>query len=267
MYRIKESSIDSLFSAAASKSKLYIPTDTTAGTAQFMPWKEGMKLTEAHNTVRSAKDFFFPQTENLVDFRTDGRNIEVIDIRTETEDFVIFGVRACDVRSFSILDKVFPIGCYITQCLAHHVTIMIAIGICEHPVCLLIDKAQYLGHILLLSSLFDLLWCIMVQQAFCFYAIQRGSQLDESVSIGILASLEYRFKLITDMRPAHQVLVSGIVLGKFLVHHIAIRLYGTQEIPQECLYRSLATAVILVIVIEGSRLSASPCSQEPTRTS
>lgn len=62
MYRIKESSIDSLFSAAASKSKLYIPTDTTAGTAQFMPWKEGMKLTEAHNTVRSAKDFFFPQT-------------------------------------------------------------------------------------------------------------------------------------------------------------------------------------------------------------
>ena len=52
------------------------------------------------------------------------------------------------------------------------------------------------------------------------------------------------------MRPAHQVLVSGILLGKFLVHHIAIRLYGTQEIPQECMYRSLATAVILVIVIE-----------------
>ena len=66
----------------------------------------------------------------------------------------------------------------------------------------------------------------------------------------ILASLEYRFKLITDIRPAHQVLVSGIVLGKFLIHHIAIRLYGTQEIPQECLYRSLATAVILVIAIE-----------------
>lgn len=90
----------------------------------------------------------------------------------------------------------------------------------------------------------------MVQQAFCFYAVQRGYQLDESVSIDILASLEYRFKLITDMRPAHQVLVSGIALGKFLVHHIAIRLYGTQEIPQKCLYRSLATAVILVIVIE-----------------
>ena len=90
----------------------------------------------------------------------------------------------------------------------------------------------------------------MVQQAFCFYAVQRGYQLDESVSIDILASLEYRFKLITNMRPAHHVLVSGIALGKFLVHHIAIRLYGTQEIPPKCLYRSLATAVILVIVIE-----------------
>ena len=74
-----------------------------------------MKLSNALNTVRSAKDFFFPQTENLVDFKMDGKNIEVIDIRKESEDFVIFGVRACDARSFTILDKVFlaePVDSY-----------------------------------------------------------------------------------------------------------------------------------------------------------
>ena len=115
MYRIPEQNLDRLFSLTAEKSKLYIPADTAAGTAQFMPWKEGLKLTDAHNTVRSAKDFFFPQTENLVGFRVEGKSIEVIDVREETEDFVVFGVRACDVRSFSILDKVFladPVDTY-----------------------------------------------------------------------------------------------------------------------------------------------------------
>ena len=60
-----------------------------------------MEMTHALNTVRSAKDFFFPQTENLVDFKVKGKEIEIIDPRTEHEDFVIFGVRACDaaVRS------------------------------------------------------------------------------------------------------------------------------------------------------------------------
>ena len=40
-------------------------------------------------------------------FRTEGKAIEVEYIRTEAEDFVVFGVRACDVKSFDILDRVF----------------------------------------------------------------------------------------------------------------------------------------------------------------
>lgn len=50
---------------------------------------------------------FFPQTENLMDFKLSGKTIEIIDTRSETEDFVLFGVRACDVKSFEILDRVF----------------------------------------------------------------------------------------------------------------------------------------------------------------
>ena len=36
-----------------------------------------------------------------------GKNIEITDVREEMEDFVVFGVRACDVKSFDILDRVF----------------------------------------------------------------------------------------------------------------------------------------------------------------
>ena len=48
----------------------------------------------------------FPQIESLAKFKVSGKQIEIIDDRAETESFVIFGVRACDCRSFDILDSV-----------------------------------------------------------------------------------------------------------------------------------------------------------------
>ena len=93
----------------------------------------GKTLTGELNTVRSAKDFFFPQTENLAEFKMEGKNIEVIDPRTETEDFVVFGVRACDARSFSILDKVFlvdPVDTYYKNRREHGTIVSLA---CTRP--------------------------------------------------------------------------------------------------------------------------------------
>ena len=106
MRKISLEKIDSLFSAIAENNVLYMPVDTKTG-AKYEKWENGKKLSDSLNTVRSAKDFFFPQTENLMDFKVEGKKIEVIDTRSETEDFVVFGVRACDARSFEILDKVF----------------------------------------------------------------------------------------------------------------------------------------------------------------
>ena len=60
------------------KEALYIPADK-AGQPQYMRYQTGMQMTEALNTVRSAKDFFFPQTENLVNFKVSGKTIEIID--------------------------------------------------------------------------------------------------------------------------------------------------------------------------------------------
>ena len=105
MKKISRNKLPELLAAVAAKQKLYIPAADGAGQASWQPWAEGKEMSTALNTVRSAKDFFFPQIENLVDFKVSGRSIEVIDTRTEQEDFVLFGVRACDARSFTILDK------------------------------------------------------------------------------------------------------------------------------------------------------------------
>ncbi len=106
MRKISLDKLDQLFAEISSKSALYIPVDTAAG-AKFEKYDGTKKMSDALNTVRSAKDFFFPQTENLVDFKVEGKNIEIKETVKEDEDFVVFGVRACDVKSFEILDRVF----------------------------------------------------------------------------------------------------------------------------------------------------------------
>jgi len=107
MKKIAISRLNDLFSAISQQKMLYIPADDGAQQAKFTAWQEGLTLTNKLNTVRSAKDLFFPQVENLVNFKTSGKAIEVIENRAQAEPFVVFGVRACDCRSFDILDRVF----------------------------------------------------------------------------------------------------------------------------------------------------------------
>ncbi|MBE6677837.1 MAG: 4Fe-4S ferredoxin [Ruminococcaceae bacterium] len=107
MFKCSLDKIQSLFAEIAKEAKLYMPVDNADGTASYSEWSEGVQWSGALNTTKSPKDFFFPQTEDLMRFKTEGKNIEVVDIRSESEDFVIFGVRACDVKSFDVLDRVF----------------------------------------------------------------------------------------------------------------------------------------------------------------
>ena len=133
MKKLPLSQMPALYAAMAQGGALYLPVDNAAGDAQFTRWQEGMELSRALNTVRSAKDFFFPQTENLVSFRMQGKTIEIIDPRTEGEDFVLFGVRACDARSFTILDKVFladPVDSYYKSRREHGTVVTLA---CTRP--------------------------------------------------------------------------------------------------------------------------------------
>ena len=85
MLKISLDKLDKLFEAVSASKALYVPTDREDGGAEYRKYESGMKLSSALNTVRSAKDFFFPQTENLVDFKMDGKSIEVIDVREEAE--------------------------------------------------------------------------------------------------------------------------------------------------------------------------------------
>ena len=132
MRKISLDQLNRLFATIAGERTLYLPVDAENG-AKYEKWEEGKELSSALNTVRSPKDFFFPQTENLVNFKMEGKTIEVIDTREECEDFVVFGVRACDVKSFEILDRVFlsePVDTYYKNRRDHGVIVSMA---CTRP--------------------------------------------------------------------------------------------------------------------------------------
>ncbi len=123
---------NALLAAMANVAKLYIPTDSKDGAA-FTEYKDDAQLTKKLNTNRSAKDFFFPQTENMMTFQMTGKKLEIFDTRKEHEDFILFGVRACDVKSFEILDRVFlvdPIDTYYANRRAHSTVVSLA---CNKP--------------------------------------------------------------------------------------------------------------------------------------
>ncbi|MBQ8717330.1 MAG: 4Fe-4S binding protein, partial [Clostridia bacterium] len=129
----KLTNLNAFFAAIAAKQALYLPVDNSVGKAEYKKWQDGTVMSDALNTARSAKDFFFPQTENLMEFKMEGKKIDVIDTREECEDFVIFGVRACDAASFDILDRVYlvdPVDSYYKNRREHGTVVTLA---CNRP--------------------------------------------------------------------------------------------------------------------------------------
>jgi len=134
MLSIQADKIDLLFKSIADEKNLYLPQDNNSGKAEFQLWTEGSKLSQALKTVRSAKDFFFPKAERLVNYKVSGKEITVEDPRKDLKDFVIFGVRACDAKSFDIFDNVYlkmtPVDSYYKNRREHAVVITLA---CSEP--------------------------------------------------------------------------------------------------------------------------------------
>ena len=109
MKKIKTSELDSLFAAIAAQKELYLPVRGEKDVTYTL-WSEGCRYAaDAVNTVKSPKDLFFPQSENLyaMKLREGGKKIDVVDNSNTGSEFIIFGVRACDAASIGILDRVF----------------------------------------------------------------------------------------------------------------------------------------------------------------
>lgn len=133
MKRLETSRINEFFDVIAAQQRLYMPLENN-GSVNFGVYSQGDKYDPSVlHTVKSAKDVFFPQCEAMASFVTEGKKFSVTPVAPTDENFVVFGVRACDVRGFELLDKVFltdPVDNYYAARRSHGTIVSL---VCNNP--------------------------------------------------------------------------------------------------------------------------------------
>ena len=107
MYKISKQNLTALFRKIAAEQELYLPVKIS-GQVNFAAWDEDAEVSlETLKTVKSPKDAFFPQSENLYTCRRDGKKLSIEPQALKDQNFVVFGMKACDVQGVQVLDNVF----------------------------------------------------------------------------------------------------------------------------------------------------------------
>ena len=133
MYRIQQSQLPLLYAEIAQNQDLFLPVKS-AGKTNFAFWNEDAAVDlQTLKTVKSPKDAFFPQSENLYTCeKVAGRT--TINAQPHCDrPFVVFGIKACDVRGIAVLDKVFlsePVDSYYAARRANGTVVSLA---CHRP--------------------------------------------------------------------------------------------------------------------------------------
>lgn len=133
MYKISKTNLPALFRMIAADQELYLPVKI-GGQTNFAVWKEDAEIDlETLKTVKSPKDAFFPQSENLYTCYKDGKSIKIQPETLKEQNFVVFGMKACDIRGVEVLDKVFlanPVDSFYAARRAHGTIVAMA---CHEP--------------------------------------------------------------------------------------------------------------------------------------
>ena len=133
MLKIKKCDLAALFARISEKNSLYLPVKA-AGKTNYAAWSEDAQVDlDTLKTVKSPKDAFFPQSENLYSCSKEDGKTKIVPEKLVDEPFVLFGVRACDVRAIDVLDKVFlsePVDSYYAARRAHGTVVSYA---CHAP--------------------------------------------------------------------------------------------------------------------------------------
>ena len=133
MYKIAKENLSALFQLIAGNQELYLPVNIS-GQVNFAAWtKDAVVDLDALKSVKSPKDAFFPQSETLYTCVKDGKKIKIQPEELQNQNFVVFGMKACDVKGVEVLDRVFltdPVDTFYAARRAHGTIVAMA---CHEP--------------------------------------------------------------------------------------------------------------------------------------
>ena len=111
MYKIAKENLSALFQSIAENQELYLPVEVS-GQVNYKAWTPDAKVSlETLKTVKSPKDAFFPQSENLYTVQKEGKKLSIEPQALREQNFVVFGMKACDIQGVKVLDNIsFTLG-------------------------------------------------------------------------------------------------------------------------------------------------------------
>ena len=133
MYKIAAENLQALFQKIAADQDLYLPVKVS-DQVNFRAWSQDAEVClDTLKTVKSPKDAFFPQSENLYTCEKEGKNITIEPQALQEKNFVVFGMKACDVQGVKVLDNVFlsdPVDTFYAARREHGIVVSLA---CHEP--------------------------------------------------------------------------------------------------------------------------------------
>ena len=133
MKKIAKSNLSALFALIAETKDLYVPAKV-GGQVNFTAWENGIDADlDTLKTVKSPKDAFFPQSENLYTCNRENGKLSITPEQLQNKQFVVFGMKACDVKGIEVLDKVFlvdPVDTFYASRRTHGTIVAMA---CHEP--------------------------------------------------------------------------------------------------------------------------------------
>lgn len=108
---LKTSKLKAVFNKLSDSAELYVPMLKDYQSA-FYSWKtydekKDELLLDVLNVELPPKDFVLPQTERLYNFKQEGMEIKIEEIKEQVNPRILFGARSCDVRAIDHFDQVF----------------------------------------------------------------------------------------------------------------------------------------------------------------
>ncbi|MBR4033554.1 MAG: 4Fe-4S dicluster domain-containing protein [Clostridia bacterium] len=133
MYKIAKENLASLFALINENNELYLPVQV-AGQTNFAAWTEDVQVDlDTLKTVKSPKDVFFPQSETLYTCNKEENKLKITPEKLVDAPFVVFGMKACDIKGLEVLDRVFlsdPVDSFYAARRAHGTIVALA---CHEP--------------------------------------------------------------------------------------------------------------------------------------
>ena len=133
MYKIAKENLASLFALINENNELYLPVQV-AGQTNFAAYTADVQVDlDTLKTVKSPKDVFFPQSETLYTCNKEDNKLRITPEALVDAPFVVFGMKACDIKGIEVLDRVFlsdPVDSFYAARREHGIIVALA---CHEP--------------------------------------------------------------------------------------------------------------------------------------